>query len=389
MKRIAILFSAALLALVAPLTALAETTYSGTVVSGETVSISAPFGGTISMLRSKQGDQLSTGDIIASIATTKVYASKSGVITGVFGQPGDAVEDVTNRVGAVLYIAPENKYSIAGDIQYAYNNSDNKYVNIGETVYMRSYSSSRSNTATGVITAAEGTGYTVETTSGELLMGETVVIFRDADCAATSRIGRGAVSRTAEVAVNGSGSILFMHVKDGDAVSRGDLLFETVDGTLDGLYATGNDITATMCGIVASVGISVGSTVSKGDTVLTLYPRDQMQVQIEMDEYDLETIHEGDQLQLEFSYDEAKSSAVTGTVALISHISSAADGSDAVYKAYIDFESMDAVRLGMSVVVTVPGLTETDEQETETPDNVDVPGTGMPLPAEQMPDSAQ
>ena len=37
--------------------------------------------------------------------------------------------------------------------------------------------------------------------------------------------------------IKGSGSILKMHIGNGDFVERGELLFETVTGTLDGLYA--------------------------------------------------------------------------------------------------------------------------------------------------------
>ena len=53
------------------------------------------------------------------------------------------------------------------------------------------------------------------------LMEETVYLYRSPDYASTSRIGRGTVGRTPEIAVSGSGSTLRMHVKDGDKVSRG------------------------------------------------------------------------------------------------------------------------------------------------------------------------
>ena len=65
-------------------------------------------------------------------------------------------------------------------------------------------------------------------------------------------------------------------------------------------------------GIVASVGASSGSTVSKGDTLMTVYPKDKMQVEIEIDEYDLTDIKEGDRLRLEFSYDYGEGSGLRG-----------------------------------------------------------------------------
>lgn len=374
MLRIALCF-----ALILGLTgsALAETTFDGIVVSGESVSVTAPFGGTVSSFRLRAGDELAVGDVVAEVATTKVYAPEDGVISGLFGQAGDTVEDVATRMGAVLYIEPVQKYSVSASVEKAYNNSDNKFVNIGETVYLKSVYSSNGNTATGTITAVDGANYTVETTSGELLMEETVYIYRDADYTSTSKIGRGTVSRTAAVAVgaattsnsaSSTNSILAINVKDGDAVTRGQLLYETVTGTLDGLYATGNQIVADEAGIIASVNISAGSSLNKGDTILTLYPKDKMQVSMDIDEYDLADIHEGDTLQLEFDYDDSGNSVTTGTVALISHVSDSSGSSDASYKVYINFTPTEETRLGMTVIVSKPEVAEATDAQTDTAD---------------------
>ena len=367
MKKMTILLALCLaLGAVLPGSALAATTFDGTVVSGESVSVTAPFGGTVDSFTPSVGDRISEGDSIASVKTTKVYASIDGTVTGVFGQPGDTVSDVVSRVGAVLYLEPLNRYTITADIQHAYNDSDNKYINIGETLYIRSYYTSNGNTAVGKVVAVDGVNYTVETTEGDLLMQETVSLYRDADYTSTSRVGRGTVSRTAEVAVgadstSASGSsttasstqsILTLHVKDGDTVERGQLLYETVSGALDGLYATGNQIVSDVSGIVATVGTSTGSTISKGDTLITVYPADQMLVEIAIDEYDLTDIHEGDQLQLTFSYDDSTDSDCVGTVKMISHASSSTDTSDVTYLAYVTFPQNDNVRLGMTVVAT-------------------------------------
>ena len=369
--------SALLLALSAllPGLALAETVLDGTVVSGESVSVLAPYGGTLSRFNVRAGDEIKVGDVIGEVQTTKVYAPCDGTVSGVFGQPGDSVEDVVTRVGAVLYIVPTGKYTITADIQKAYNLSDNKYVNIGETVYMESYDSDNCNTATGTITAVNGTAYTVQTTDGELMMEETVVIYRSADYTSTSRIGRGTVSRTAEEAVGGAGSIVYMHVADGDTVTRGQLLFETVTGTLDGLFATGNQIISDVSGIVASVNAATGTAVTKGDTLLTVYPRDKMQVQIDVDEYDLTDIAQGDQVTLTFNYDDTGDHVYTGTVAMISHVSNTTSTSDVTYPAYIDCPVDENIRLGMSVTVGLAGdttagaaaATETSASQTAEP----------------------
>jgi len=223
------------------------------------------------------------------------------------------------------------------------------------------------------------------------LMEETVNIYRDEDYTASSRIGRGTVSRTAEVAVgadsssssssnSGSGSsssaassssgtvnsILTLHVKDGDTVERGQLLYETVTGSLDGLYATSNEIVSDVSGIVASVGASSGSSISKGNTLITVYPRDKMQVEIEIDEYDLVDIQEGDLMSLQFNYSDASTDDAEGTVSMISNVSASTDTSDVTYKAYVDFIANDKVRLGMTVVATVEDNAESDASAQPT-----------------------
>lgn len=341
---------AAGLLLLTPLGAQAEITFDGTVVAGDAVSVTAPFGGTVSSVSVKAGSEIALGDAICVLETTKVYAPTAGTVCGLFGQPGDAVDTVTQRYGAVLYLSPTEKYTISASINKAYNSSETRYVTIGETVYI-SCTADGKHTATGVITGAEGTNYTVETTSGELLMEETVAIYRSADLDSESRLGQGTVSRTAETPVTGSGSILRIHVSEGEQVERGQLLFEIVTGGLDGLYATGNEIVSQVSGIVAQLNASVGATVNKGDTLLTVYPRENLQVEISVNEYDLAEIAQGDTVQLNFTWDEDAAETVTGTVDMISHVSSSESG-EASYKAYISFGPPAQTRLGMTVMVT-------------------------------------
>ena len=334
-----------------PAFALAETTFDGAVVASEAVSVTAPFGGTVASFSLRPGSKITLGDRIASIETNKVYATADGTVTGLFAQVGDSVENVVARYGAVMYVVPTSKYTITADIEKAYNSSENKYINIGETLYL-SCTSDGGHKAVGTVVSASGTTYTVETVSGELLMEETVNLYRDAARTRKSRVGRGTVGRTGEIAVTGSGSILRLHVKDGDQVSRGDLLFETVTGEFDGLYATTNDILSTVSGVVASVNTSAGATINKGDTVLTVYTMDALQIEISVGEYDLVSIKEGDTVSISFNYDEDKDEQTTGTVDMISHLSTSEDNSEASYLAYVNFTPNEDVRIGMTAVVS-------------------------------------
>jgi multidrug efflux pump subunit AcrA (membrane-fusion protein) len=248
-----------------------------------------------------------------------------------------------------MYIMPSHKYTITADIEKAYNSSETKYVNIGETVYIACTAAS-DHAAVGVVTAASGNTYTVETVSGTLMMEETVNIYRTADYAAKSRIGRGTVGRTQEISVGGSGSILKLHVKDGDLVERGQLLFETVTGALDGLFATDNEILSDVAGVIATVNTSAGANVNKGDTLLTVYTMDTLQIEISVNEYDLISIAEGDEVEITFNYDPDQPTQMLGKVSMISHLSTSQD-SEASYLAYVDFVPNENVRIGMTAVV--------------------------------------
>ena len=357
----------ALLCCLTPCAALADVSFDGSVVSGGATSVRAPFGGVVTSVSVQAGDRVEAGDAVAEVETTKVYAPEAGTVTGLFVQPGDNAETVAARYGAALYIAPTNKYSIAADIEKAYNDSANKYVNIGETVYIACTSDS-DHTAVGVIVAAEGTTYTVETTSGELMMEETVNIYRSSERNSSSRIGRGTVSRTAEMAVSATGSVVALHVSDGDTVERGQLLFETVSGDLDGLYATGSTIVSTVSGVVASVNASAGATLNKGDTVLSVYPDDSLEIEIDVEEYDLGSIDVGDEVNIRFNWDENGDHDAQGSVRAISFLPETAEAgaeasSDAIYNAYVTFTPDESTRLGMTVIVTVPEA----EEEAEAP----------------------
>ncbi len=365
----------ALLSCFAPCVALADTSFDGSVVSGGAVSVRAPFGGVVSSVSAQAGDRVEVGDVVAEVETTKVYAPEAGTVAGLFVQTGDNAETVAARYGAALYIAPDRKYSISADIEKAYNDSANKYVNIGETVYI-SCTADSDHTAVGVIVAAEGTTYTVETTSGELMMEETVNIYRSSERDSASRIGRGTVSRTAEVSVNATGSVVALYVSDGDVVERGQLLFETVSGDLDGLYATGSAITSTISGVVASVNASAGAVLNKGDAVLSIYPDDSLEIEIDVEEYDLSSIAVGDEVRIRFNWDESGEHDAQGSVRSISYLSESAEAgadatvSDAVYNARVAFTPDDTTRLGMTVVVTVPeageeGMDATDATDAE------------------------
>ncbi len=350
-------FAAALIAALALAVspALAELALDGSVVSGSSETVRAPYGGVVEEILVREGDLIALGDPVASLVTTRVYAPQDGAVASVFAQPGDSAEGIIARYGALLYIEPTNRYIVQASTEKAYNSDATKYVHIGERVYL-SCTKDGTHRGTARITKVETadesgvTKYTLEVTGGEFYIGETVGAFRSPDYDSSTRIGRGTVGQAEPVAVSGEGSVLKLHVAPGDAVERGQLLLETVTGALDGLYAGDSTIVSDLSGVVASVDAKSGAPVEKNASLITVYPFDKLQIEAKVNVLDLYAVHEGDAVEIEFDLDPDSMRRYEGTVDSISYVSSGEEG-QIYYNAYISFEADEHVRLGMPAIV--------------------------------------
>lgn len=360
MKRIARI-CAALCAALLPLAASAETVFYGQVTARDIQVISAPYGALVEDVRVCVGDVIHIGDPIATLETTKVYSQVEGTVSGVFANEGDSAEGVQERYGALVYIEPIHRFTLDCSTDKAYNSSENRYLHIGETVYL-SCTKDGSHEGTGVVTAIDAeddSKYTVEVTGGAFYMGETVNVYRDSAYDTKSRIGRGTVGRTPTVAVTGEGSVLRIHVRAGDVVERGELLAETVKGTLDGLFAPDKQVVSPLNGVVASVDASNGTAVEKNGKLVTVYPADSLQIEMRITEEDLDDVYVGRPAKVEFNWSNQNKKRLDGSVSAISFINYASaedDGTNsqsAQYLAYVDLpaDESETVRLGMTVAV--------------------------------------
>ena len=186
----------------------------------------------------------------------------------------------------------------------------------------------------------------------ELAFDESVGVFRNPQYTSMSRIGRGTVVRTAAVAAKAKGSVLKMHVKNGDHVERGQLLFETVTGSLKDLQPTGSEVMSDVEGIVASVDAKKGAKVEKGDALITVYPKDEIQIEILISEADLPTIRVGETVSIEFNWSIEHEDRQEGVITSISYINQTDENATGTtYKAYINFEPDENIRLGMTAIV--------------------------------------
>ena len=328
--------------------------FEGTVAASDTYEIYAAIGGTVSSVDAEVGQKVAAGSVLATLETTKVYATEAGTVTGLFGQPGDSTDTIAQKYGAVMYIEGESVYSITASTDKAYDATENKFVHVGEQVYLNCYSDS-AHTGTGVITAISGTDFTVKVLSGEFLIGETVSVYRGDTAKSANRIGRGELTRTNPIAVTGSGSIVSFAVANGDTVERGDLLFETLNGQFDGLFMSGNQILAEVDGTIAQLNLSQGGKVEKDSVAAVLYPSGSMRVEAKIEEANLSAIAVGDPVTIELLWNQDEEVTYDGVISMISGIASADGGMEeaaVTYDVYIDFTPDANTRYGMSAIVS-------------------------------------
>ena len=331
-------------------TAGAETlTLNGTVEAGSTLTVYAPIGGTVEAVPAEAGEKVAAGQELLRFRTEKIYAARDGVIRGVFGTEGEDAETVAATYGAVMYLEGENLYSVSASVSKAYSSVETMIVHPGEKVYLQCRTIS-ARTGNGLITAIDGTSYTVLVTSGEFLPGDSVDIYREEVRTDKGRIGRGSVSRVSPEAVTATGAIVRIAVKDGDTVRKGDVLLETLSGTYDAYVMTGTQVTAPQSAVVSAVNAEAGSTVEKGAALFQLIPTDSLRVEASVDADELKNIRIGDPVIIELESDESK--VFEGTVSFISALPEETEEEDVTYRVQADFVPDGEIALGMKVIVT-------------------------------------
>ena len=362
MKRFAAWLLAAFVACGMTGAAMADNSYVGTIAAGEVVPVQVSYGGRLSGITKSAGQLVTEGESLAEVEATLNFAPVEGTISGMYLQEGDKTEDVTERYGASLYIEPTNRYIIKATSDKAYNNSENKYIHLGERVYLKCVTDG-SHKGTGMVAALTEDGYQIEVTGGDFYIGEKVDAFRKNDYARESCVGRGTVDRAKPVAVKGSGSAVRVHVANGDFVERGELLFETVDGVLDGLYAPGKQVLSPVSGIISSVEKNNGETIAKGDTLMKILPTSSLLVEFDIPESDLFILEEGQKVRMELYWETESGKTYEGEILRISHINSTVkEGTTErkTYKAYATITPDARIRAGMTVILYVEGVSGTD-----------------------------
>lgn len=329
-------------------------TADGTVVSTGTVIVSSDVGGTVAEVSVSAGDAVSAGDVLVTLTPSRVYALQDGTVR-LFGSVGDDAADIASQYGAVAYVEPALRYTISASTRNAYSSEANKIIHPGETVYLRATENAQL-TGTGRVTTVSGTSYTVEVLSGNLESGYSVNIFRTEDYAAVSRIGRASVTLKDPVAYTAEGLIAAFCVEDGAQVKKGDVLFETVTGSYPLDAASLTQVTVPVSGVVSSVSLNRGSTVSPGTAVAEIYPDELLRIEASVPESDLALFTVGREVSIELNYLDNGEYTVPGVIERVSRIgtaSASAESEENVFSVWIQPASADRLSYGLHAIVTV------------------------------------
>lgn len=347
-------FLALCLALLLPLSAaLADNvTMNATVVATAQQTVTSSISGKVESVYVALGDHVQAGDRLATLTTTKVYAKEDGTVY-IFGQPGDATETIVSRYGAVAYMEPAYTYTISASTRNAYDAEENRLVHPGESVYLRSNQNSK-RTGLGVVTVVDGSSFTVEVISGDFESSEQVNIYRDEAYATSSRIGRGSTSRAAMTTYEGSGCVVSYAVENGQSVKKGDLLFETMEGDFIPGGTVTCDILAPVNGVISSLSLGLGSSVSQSSEVAVINPDSGIRLEATLTESDLAQVAIGDRMQAEFTYVSGGALVLPGTVERISRLAADAtdDADECSYTVIILPDDAGGLSYGLNAVIT-------------------------------------
>ncbi len=322
--------AALLLALVCLCGAALAEVYEGQTAALSTVLVQAEQSGDVEAVPVVAGQRVTEGEPLVRLRADKTFAAQDGTVSIVNAEVDDDVS------GAVLELAPVERYTVYCTVDKAYQSSESTLIHSGETVYAKC-TADGTHRAVGVVTQVDGDEYRVLTLGGELYVGETVYLYRDVDFTAQQRVGIGTVVASDTQAYEAQGALTLLRVAEGDAVERGQLLYAV----------GGGEIAAPVGGIVASISCQPGDAVQENQAVAEIVPDGEIGVEIRVDETDAAKIHVGSPARLIFAGQEDED-AVSGTVVEISAIADSGE-----YTVRIRPDTDAALPLGMSVKVRI------------------------------------
>lgn len=326
---------------------IASATANASVVAPEITYITAPFAGTLLPFSAGVGDTVAANQQLFELDTVKVYAPQSGTLGAMFAQEGDDAEGILQRYGALCTIEPENAFYLdASSANAYYNNPKNKFLHVGETLYLKEGDEK----GTGIVTSVSQMAYTVEILTGDYDMGDTVKCYRESGYASDSDTGSGQVMRADDLRISASGRVYAVHKRAGDSVSAGDLLLEMIDITSAPGTAT-CDVASPTAGAIQALYVQPGAQVYRGQLLCEVADLSQMELSVELDEVYLSRVAVNGVLN--YVLDAYPERMLQGAVTEIKPLGTARQNA-AYYDVRVSLPSDTNLLPGMNATVTLP-----------------------------------
>ena len=338
-------FAALLLLLTLSAACALGATANAVIVAPQTAKITAPFSGTLLPFDLTAGDEVAAGDTLFTMDTVPVYATQSGTVSAVFAKAGDDASGVIAHYGSLAVIEPTRALYVAADNSQAYDDDENRYLHAGETLYLKCGSEK----GTGLVTSVSGNAYTVEILTGSFDVGDTVRCYRESGTPSDSETGRGRVTRYPDISVAAEGRIAAVHVKAGDTISVGDLLFEVIDG--QSAKGAPLSLTAPVSGAITALSTASGAQVYRGQLLCEIADLTQLELSAEVDELDLSAISVGSALT--FTLDAYAGETFSGMVTEIRPVGITRQNAT-YYDVRITLPAGKTLLPGMNATVTLP-----------------------------------
>jgi HlyD family secretion protein len=131
-----------------------------------------------------------------------------------------------------------------------------------------------------------------------------------------------------------------LKVKEGDKVKKDDVLFSTTDG---------NIITASIDGEISKINAEENEPVIAGSEIMNIIDYDELQLKIDIDEYDLSAVEKGNTAQISIN---ALDKNIKGTIEEISKEGTEINGIT-YFNSTISLEENENLRIGMSAEVKI------------------------------------
>lgn len=319
----------------------------GAVSAVKHVDILAPYSGTLMPFDWEAGDLVNAGQTLFTMRTTTIYATESAWVKAIYCEEGDDATAVMARYGGLIGMQPESEFTIAASTATAYDDRENRIVDVGEILHFRSSKANHS-VGTGRVTYVNGTDYLVEVLTGDFEPGESFSLFRSKNRAQTDLVGRGMVNRRETLMAAGQGRVAKVLVKEGDYVENGTPLL-TLMPTATTPDAS-PEVVAAQNGVLGQVAVMPGQQVYEGQVLCRLLLVDELEVLAQVDEVDLGDLYVGDKVSITLDMD--ADNVMTGTVTEISHVGATVQNA-AYFTVHVQLPTNQAL-IGASASVYIP-----------------------------------